>query len=751
MTRKTIAISPVESLEPRKLFSVDLKINFQPASSGGPGGFLIDGGEVYTARNGQTYGWNSDNSAGMRDRGVLLDQAFDTTAHLTWQGVTRTFELAVPNGSYDVRLVGGDAAFLDSTNQFDVEGVRMNFLTPTDQNRFGDGRAIARVTDGRLTISAASGAVNAKLAFIEVRSRSDNAASINLTPVRINFQPTSSDRVAGYLVDAGQTFGAKEAGQTYGWSTDNTSGAVERGISIDQRYDTHVVYRTDTPRTWSLAVPNGSYTVRLAIGDTRINGDDYRVNVEGQPLVRARPTTPGFFENSRTVNVTDGTITLSRAAGSRNNKLAFIEIVPSIQPLTVVSVVRVDNSATVGSLSDFATVRFSRTGPITQPLTVSYRLSGNASFQIRSLLSGSITIPANQVSRTMSIVVPLTDVIEPSRALSVAVDPAATFSTGQGSSSRVTINDTRTAVSTSNVNFANSSNGPSGVYTEAMTATVGTRTYLIGGFQNDFNPVNDNWSFDSLTNNWTERASSPTRLTHAGVAVDRNNIWLVGGYTGNEGGGQTFGTNEVWVYDTLGDVWTAGPALPAVRAAGNSVVVGRTLYYFGGQDITRNTDTPDMWALNLDNPTGGWVGRNPMNLSRNHAAALNVNGRIFVMGGQTGFDEGLVPHNDVQVYDPTADRWSTQSWTLPSDRTHTTNSTFISRGRVFMVGGEENHNQFRDSVWSINPITGQIDVLSTLPQPRLSPSAFVAGDRVFVVGGFNGSIVTQVLEGTFAG
>jgi len=738
-----------DTLESRQHLSVNVKVNFQPASSGAPGGFLADTGAVYASRgNGQTYGWNSDNAAGLRDRGVMLDQAFDTGAHMTWEGVTRTWEMAVPNGSYDLRLVGGDAGFLDSINRFDVEGVPIKFLTPTDLNRFGDGRATIRVTDGRLTIAAANDASNAKLAFVEIRSRTDNAPAINRTPIRINFQPAGAAPVAGYLIDSGQGFAARDAGLSYGWTADNTSGAIERAESVDQRYDTHVVFRTDTPRTWSLSVPNGSYTVRLVMGDTRLSGDDYRIDVEGQPLVRAKPTTPRFFENTRTVTVSDGSITLSRAAGSRNNKLAFIEVVPQAQPMNVVSVARVDATATTGNSNDFATVRFTRTGPITQPLEINYRLSGAAAWQMRGLLFGTITIPANKTSRTMSIVVPATPIIEASRALSVALDPTPVFSTGLSSSTRVTINDTRTFDENQSVNWANSSRSPGGIYTESMVAAATGRTFLIGGFTSSFEPVDDVWMLDHTTGDWTARADSPDRITHAGVAVDGNNVWMIGGYTGNEGGGQTFGTNAVRVYNITTNTWSNGPSLPATRSAGNAVVVNRTLYFFGGHDITRSNETPDMWALNLDNPTGGWVTRAQMTLSRNHASAVDVNGRIFLMGGQTGFDEGLTPKNEVQIYDPIGNQWAVQSWTLPQPRSHTTQSTFISGNRIYMIGGEEQHNQFRNTTWRINPIAGVVSELSNLPQSRLSPAAFAFNGGFLVIGGYNGDVVSQTVAGS---
>ena len=85
------------------------KINFQPASAAVPAGYLADSGAVYGDRgNGYTYGWDADCSAHTRDRDASNspDQRYDTLVHMQLYG-TFTWEIAVPNGTYTVRVVAG--------------------------------------------------------------------------------------------------------------------------------------------------------------------------------------------------------------------------------------------------------------------------------------------------------------------------------------------------------------------------------------------------------------------------------------------------------------------------------------------------------------------------------------------------------------------------------------------------------------------------------------------------------------------
>jgi hypothetical protein len=78
------------------------------------------------------------------------------------------WEIAVPNGTYSVHLAAGDPAFFDSVYRINVEGVLAINGTPTSATRWVENTVTVTVTDGRLTVSNATGAVNNKLNFIDV-------------------------------------------------------------------------------------------------------------------------------------------------------------------------------------------------------------------------------------------------------------------------------------------------------------------------------------------------------------------------------------------------------------------------------------------------------------------------------------------------------------------------------------------------------------------------------------------------------
>jgi hypothetical protein len=166
---------PASRLYPSTSTAAPIRINFQLASAPVPAGYLPDGGLVYGARgNGQSYGWNADNTGQAKDRNSWRspDQAYDTLTHMQrLANPNASWEIAVPNGTYDLRIVSGDASYYDSVYRIAAEGVVVVNGTPTSALRWVEGRGTVTVTDGRLSLTNAAGSSNNKVCFIEITPR----------------------------------------------------------------------------------------------------------------------------------------------------------------------------------------------------------------------------------------------------------------------------------------------------------------------------------------------------------------------------------------------------------------------------------------------------------------------------------------------------------------------------------------------------------------------------------------------------
>jgi fibronectin type 3 domain-containing protein len=174
------------------------------------------------------------------------------------------------------------------------------------------------------------------------------------TDIKVNFSDEATVPPSGYVKDFGQAFGPRTdidegTGLIYGWVNVGTSTPLdlvgngrnrntqeEPANQPDLRLATFVHMQLPTnatggvsiPGSWEMAVPNGPYTVTVAVGDAGTAVDsEHWINIEDQnAIARFIPTlTDKFATATRTVVVTDGRLTLSPESGT-NTKLDYVTI-----------------------------------------------------------------------------------------------------------------------------------------------------------------------------------------------------------------------------------------------------------------------------------------------------------------------------------------------------------------------------------------------------------------------------------------
>lgn len=157
-----------------------LHVNFQSASTKSAAGYVADTGAKFADRgNGYSYGWDKDNAANMRIRnnGGSPDFRYDSQALLQKNSANRSWEVAVPNGVYEVRLVAGDPTATDSKYKLNLEAQLALSGNPSGNTHWFRSTSIVNVIDGKLTLTNASGSSNNKIAFIDIK-----AAPLGATP-----------------------------------------------------------------------------------------------------------------------------------------------------------------------------------------------------------------------------------------------------------------------------------------------------------------------------------------------------------------------------------------------------------------------------------------------------------------------------------------------------------------------------------------------------------------------------------------
>ena len=162
--RMDIALQPVSAR-----FSA--KVNFQPAAAAVPSGFIADSGAAFGPRaGGYTYGWETSLVAGnLLERGLgrSQDLRYDTLCQMQGGG-SHTWEIAVPDGPYSVALMTGDPSYVTGTYRITAEDLLALDGVPNSADRWVESIARVVVTDGRLTLANAAGAVSNRLASVEI-------------------------------------------------------------------------------------------------------------------------------------------------------------------------------------------------------------------------------------------------------------------------------------------------------------------------------------------------------------------------------------------------------------------------------------------------------------------------------------------------------------------------------------------------------------------------------------------------------
>ncbi|WJH36164.1 stalk domain-containing protein [Paenibacillus sp. CC-CFT747] len=253
---KNIQINYIQ-IKPLPSQTKEVKINHQTLYSQTPDGFVADIGELYGSRgNGFTYGWSRLNTGETRDYSLLEPDL--KLATLNQFGAGYLWEIAVPNGKYEVTVSIGDILY---PNQ--IKGKLL--LTAEDKVLFEnqqvdgvwkhvkpDGQVYAastvevQVTDGKLTLDPKDSAgKNIKINYIDIKALTTpitvdpvelgpvlSMPAIDTTPVTVQIQGEkvkSKDPVirADGQVVVSQSFIEENLGVEVAWDEEKQAVLVD--------------------------------------------------------------------------------------------------------------------------------------------------------------------------------------------------------------------------------------------------------------------------------------------------------------------------------------------------------------------------------------------------------------------------------------------------------------------------------------------------------------------------------------------
>lgn len=266
---------------------------------------------------------------------------------------------------------------------------------------------------------------------------------------------------------------------------------------------------------------------------------------------------------------------------------------------------------------------------------------------------------------------------------------------------------------------------------ESQSTVYQDVVYALGGWTGSLDAVSEGYAYDAGADSWSTLAPMLLPVTHSTMAIYNGQIWLVGGFVGDNPG---YATDTVQIYDIATDTWSYGPNLPGARASGGGAFVGNKLYHFGGLLPDRMTDIDETLVLDLDDLAAGWQTLAPMPIGINHMGVASVEGIIYSVGGQNGLDGASEVLRDYMYsYDPATDSWATLA-SLPEERSQMEPGTFTVDGKIYAAGGRKPGN-FHQDILEYDIATDAWSTLCTMPAKLHAPTVQFVNEMLVLANG----------------
>jgi N-acetylneuraminic acid mutarotase len=244
------------------------------------------------------------------------------------------------------------------------------------------------------------------------------------------------------------------------------------------------------------------------------------------------------------------------------------------------------------------------------------------------------------------------------------------------------------------------------------------------------------------TDSWSTGAPAPLPVRAEAASGDTTHggfLYVIGG--GNSG----VALPDLVRYDPVLDAWTTLTPMNTARAGATAAVIDDAIFVIGGRQSTGGPCSGGPYLNTVekyDIDTDTWSPVAPLLNGRSDLAAVAHGGKIFVFGGCTGTASAPSVSNEVDIYDPQTDTWTTGSTPMLTGRASLVAGH--SGNQVFAIGGTTdgvstlNVNEVYDipsNTWSTNA--------ATMTTARQEAGVNSHGGRIYVVGGSTASFGTS--------
>lgn len=275
------------------------------------------------------------------------------------------------------------------------------------------------------------------------------------------------------------------------------------------------------------------------------------------------------------------------------------------------------------------------------------------------------------------------------------------------------------------------------------------KIYSFGGGGDNFVSLNLSEVYDPKTDQWASLAPMPTLRSGALAATIGDAIYVMGGGFKKEDGRFKFLTT-VEAYYPGEDRWETKPSLLQPHDYPASAIVDGRIYIIGGHhpEATEGgpqTDPAFSFTESWDVSSDSWQEVTAMPTPRFAASAIEIDQKLWVLGGVAAAPEGFHEYDLIEVYNPKTSSWTKISPALPSSSAG--QGAVVFKNRLYVFGG------FREDIGickhgSVLDLKNKIwSTLPDMPLDRAAMGVAVVDETIYLIGGWraNRSVKDSVI------
>lgn len=289
---------------------------------------------------------------------------------------------------------------------------------------------------------------------------------------------------------------------------------------------------------------------------------------------------------------------------------------------------------------------------------------------------------------------------------------------------------------------------------EAGSIRVGNTLYVIGGYQTLTQMCTKMQILDVASGTWRYGPQLPDGfpLSHAGLASDGRFLFVV---SGQPGPACWPATERSWALDLHTMSWTAFAPLPVARFAPVLAYIDGNLHLVTGTTEDRVTIATEHFVMRVRDrsaePLGlpplaeqAWRTGPPIPMGGDHAAAVVLDGVLYVIGGEHGHGPVTMDttrclgvywaHSYLFRYDPRREEWQRLA-DMPFAVSHIESQVLVLDGKMLVLGGTGDGDIFSGRVQEYDPARDRWRELKRLPHARKGGVVWQTNGRIYFNGG----------------